>query len=208
MESTSAARCSKCGGTVTADEKFCSGCGATVVATPDGVFTTARPFDHTNLASGKLQTARKWLLAISILTLIGGLVMFAIQRSSVESQIRDAEQQIVGADPALVDEHMMKEVGMTFEQAKAHDRGMVKLFLAINIALAVVYFGLWFWAKNNPYTAALVALLLFITVVVISGILEPKTLYQGVLVKILFTAALIKAVSEGREARRLSAPAP
>jgi len=49
----------------------------------------------------------------------------------------------------------------------------------------------------------LIALLLFLTVIVISAVLEPTSLAQGVVVKILFIAALGKAVMAGREERRI-----
>lgn len=92
---------------------------------------------------------------------------------------------------------------MTWDELVAHDRGLVTLLLVVNIGLSVIYLGLWFWAKSNPYAAALVALLLFLTVIVISAVYEPATLAQGILVKILFIAALGKAVVSGREERRI-----
>ncbi len=155
--------------------------------------------------SAAFSKARKWLLAVSILTLISGLIIFAIGRSDVEQEIQQARAAIVGLDPAMVDAEMKAKTGMTFDEAIAHDRGQVTLLLAINIALAVIYFGLFLWAKSNPYLAALIALLLFITVIVISAVYDPKTIASGVLVKIFFISALIKAVQEGQQERRFQA---
>ncbi len=94
---------------------------------------------------------------------------------------------------------------MTWAQVQAHDRGLVTQQLAINLGLAAVFLGLWFWAKKNVLAASVVALLLFITVVAINGVLEPGTLYQGIIVKIFFVAALVKAISAAQQERKLAA---
>lgn len=195
--------CPKCGVAVTADEKFCSGCGAGIAVVGDNVVLQERIAPAPTLHSGHLGHARKWLLAISIITLISGLVFYAINKSEIEKQLRDAEAALVGMSPEERDARLKEAVGMTWDEVVAHDHGLVNMLLIVNISLSVIYFGLWFWAKKNPYAAALVALLLFLTVIVISAVYEPSTLAQGVLVKILFIAALVKAVTAGREERRM-----
>ena len=196
--------CPKCGVAVTADEKFCSGCGTGIAVGSDG---TAILYDRvaptTHLSNGHLGTARKWLLAISIITMISGLVFYAINKDDMEKQLRDAEAQLSSFSPEERDARLKEAVGMTWDEVVAHDRGLVTLLLVVNISLSVIYFGLWFWAKKNAYAASLVALLLFLTVIVISAVYEPSTLYQGIIIKILFIAALAKAVSAGREERRM-----
>lgn len=196
--------CPKCGVAVTADEKFCSGCGAGIAVSGDGnVILYDRVSPKVDLSNGHLGTARKWLLAISIITLISGFIFWGMNKSETEKQIRDAEMQLSSFSPEERDARLKEAVGMTWDELVAHDRGLVTLLLVVNIGLSVIYLGLWFWAKSNPYAAALVALLLFLTVIVISAVYEPATLAQGILVKILFIAALGKAVVSGREERRL-----
>jgi hypothetical protein len=197
--------CPKCGVAVTADEKFCSGCGAGIAVGSDG---SAILYDRVatpkvDISSGHLSSARKWLLAISIIMLLSGLVFYGMNKSETEKQHRDAAAQLAHMSPQERDEALKQAVGMTWDEAVAHDLGLVNMMLAINIALAVIYFGLWIWAKKNAYAAALVALLLFLTVIVASAVWEPQTLYQGILIKILFIAALGKAVAAGREERRI-----
>lgn len=149
--------------------------------------------------------ARKWLLVVAALTLISGFIFFAMGRSEVEKQITEGETALQSIEPSERDALIKEKTGMTWDEVKAHDRGMVTLMLATNVALAFIYFGLWFWAKSNPFTACLIALLLFVTTIVVNAVLEPSTIYQGILVKIFFTVALIKAVSAGREERNLAA---
>lgn len=188
-----------------ASERFCTTCGVGLAITGASVVAQdPLPTATSFAASAKLGTARKWLLAISIITLVSGLIFYAIQKSEVDKQVREAEVATAGMDPAERDQVMLREVGMTFQEAIDHDRGMVTLLLVTNLGLAVIYLGLWFWAKRQPFTASVVALLLFLTVIIISAVIDPKTLAQGILVKILFIAALAKAISAGSAERRLA----
>jgi hypothetical protein len=196
-------RCPRCAAVV-GGEKFCASCGASVDA--GGVAQDPPPPPKIDLdASRKLGSARKWLFAISIITLLSGLIFYAINKSDIEDQIRTAEQQTAGMDPAERDARLMQSIHMTWDQAVAHDRGMVTMQLAINIGLAAMFFGLWVWAKRNVLGACVTALLLFITVFAINAAVDPKTLGQGVIVKVLFVAALVKAISAAQQERKLAA---
>ena len=203
--------CPKCSAAITAGEKFCAGCGAAIAVTGDGGVVAQDPLPSASLlgvrfdADAKLATARKWLLAVSILTLLSGLVFYGLQKKEVEDQIRAAETATAHLSAEERDAAAMQAMNMTWDQVVAHDRGMVTMLLVINLVLAVLYFGMWLWARSNALTAAVVALLLFLTTIVVSAVLEPKTLGQGIIVKIFFTAALFKAISAGYEARRRSA---
>src|SRR5688500_11951226 len=77
------------------------------------------------------------------------------------------------------------------------------LLFGVAFALSAIHIGLWWWAKTAPFPAAVVALVLFITVQLINAAMDPSTLYKGFLIKILFLVALIKAVQAGSEANRL-----
>ena len=215
MDGASVSACSKCGAAITATEKFCAACGAAVGSnaesgTPNATDTPAAlPYAIDTRGAlvaereQKLKTARKWLVAISIITLLSGFVFYAIGSEEVEKQIRDAEAQTSGIDPVVRDQLMKQQTGMTFSEAVAHDRGQVTLLLAINIGLAIAYLVLWQWAKKNALAATVVALLLFITTIGVNAVMEPATLAQGIIVKILFIAALSKAVSSAQEERKL-----
>lgn len=211
MESASggASKCPKCTSEVAAGEKFCAACGAAVV---EGV---ERPPEVSPALIGmgferdaRIGRARKWLMGIAIITLLSGLLFYAIGKDEVEKQIRDAEIQLAGIDPDERDRLMKQEVGMTWEEAKAHDRGQVTLLLFVNIGLAIVYLGMWFWAKRNALAATVTALLLFITVIVANAVFEPKTVAQGIIVKVLFIGALAKAISAAQEERKIQAQLP
>lgn len=215
MEGSSAGvTCPQCAAEVAAGERFCAACGAGI-AVVDGVVTPQEPPPAPSVVTldgserdVRIGRARKWLLAISVITLISGFIFYAMGKSEVEKQIRDAEMQLAGIDPATRDDLFKQQTGMTWDEAKAHDRGQVNLLLFINIGLAIVYLGMWFWAKRNALAATVTALLLFITVIGVNAVYEPKSLAQGIIVKIFFIAALAKAISAAQEERRLQAQMP
>jgi hypothetical protein len=203
-------KCPKCAADVAAGETFCTACGASVVA---GI---ERPMDMPPEVIGlglerdvRIGRARKWLMAISIITLVSGFIFYAIGKDQVEKQIRDTEIQIAHLDSETRDALVKENTGMaTWDDVKAHDRGQVNLLLFVNIGLAIVYLGLWFWAKRNALAATVTALLLFITVIFVNAAYEPKTLGQGIIVKIFFIAALAKAISAAQEERKIQAQMP
>lgn len=198
-------QCPKCAAQVADGEKFCTACGASLMPVPAAVqaFRAQQAKLADAAVSKPLRTARGWLLAVAILTLLSGIAFYFIQQSAAEKQIAEAEASTAHIEPAERDRLMREAVGMSFQEAIDHDRGMVTLMLVVNITLALIYFVLWYWARTNAFTAALVALLLFGTVWAVSAMLEPATIYQGILIKILFVAALIKALQAGSEERKL-----
>ena len=194
--------CPKCAAEAGPDEKFCAACGAPL--SPEVVPLPPSPQQWENLE--KIGKARKWLLIVAILTCVIGVGLYFLQKSEVEKQIRDAEAQIAGMDRETVDAHFKEAVGMTFQEAIDHDRGMVRMLLLVNLGLCAAYLLLWWWAKAKPLPASVIALLLFITTHVVNAVVEPKTLYQGILIKILFTLALVRAISAAAEERRFTTP--
>jgi predicted nucleic acid-binding Zn ribbon protein len=82
--------------------------------------------------------------------------------------------------------------GMVPDEAKG-------ILLGINGALCAIHIGLFFWAKSAPFAAAVVALVLFVTVHVANAVLDPTTIAQGIVIKAAFLAALIAAVRSGHE---------
>ena len=96
-ESTGEVTCPKCAAKMAAEERFCAACGAGIAVQADGSVVPQDPLpsissiDLHSKAQGHLATARKWLLAVSIITLISGGIFYAIQKGEVEDQIAEAE---------------------------------------------------------------------------------------------------------------------
>lgn len=210
-------RCPGCQAEVAAGERFCTVCGAD--GTAPRVFSSVPPagpgpselYALHDPARGerakKIGAARKWLFALSVLTLLAGIAMYFVGKQKVEEEIATAQQQTAEIAPEERDRLMKQEVGMTFQEAIDHDRGQVTMLLVINLGLAALYFALALWSRRNPLTASVVALLLFLTVTIASGVIEPKSLAQGAIVKIFVILALSKAITAASAERKLAATA-
>jgi hypothetical protein len=217
----SESNCPHCGTAVQPTQRTCFACGSVLAErapTPD-----ASPFNTTSTPAGsslgelkalhekqghrrKIHSGRGAILAVAILTFLGGIVMFFLGQAEVDKQIAQVEQQIAPFAPeqrAVFEQKIREASGMSWEQAAASDRGRVKMLLATNLGLSVLYVGLWVWAKKNALGAALVALAVYATVIVGSAIFDPRTMAQGLLVKIAIVSALISAVSSAYKFRRL-----
>ena len=74
---------------------------------------------------------------------------------------------------------------------------------AISIFVSAVFFVLALWTKQKPYTALLFASIVYILLVAINGILDPRTLLQGAIIKVMIMVLLILGLRNARDAQRM-----
>lgn len=142
-----------------------------------------------------INRGRRWMLIVAVLTLFGGVFTYFSGSRDVEKQIADAAASFEGMTPAERDAQLKESIGMTWKEAIEHDRGMVKFQAAALGVLGVLFVGLWWWAQTNPFAAALIALLLYSTSLLVGGLMDPASLFKGLLVKAVVAFALFSAVS-------------
>jgi hypothetical protein len=80
---------------------------------------------------------------------------------------------------------------------------MRNFILIANGGLCVVHIGLYFWARKQALPAAVVALLLFVSLHLVNAVMDPSTIYKGVVLKVFFIVVLVKAIQAGYEIHRL-----
>lgn len=86
----------------------------------------------------------------------------------------------------------------------AIETGVSIPILALSVyGIGAIFFALYFWARRNPYPAAIVGLLFFITVHLLDALADPAALFRGLIVKIVFIAILVKAIRAGTRHRDL-----
>ncbi|HYE31895.1 MAG TPA: zinc ribbon domain-containing protein [Methylomirabilota bacterium] len=71
------------------------------------------------------------------------------------------------------------------------------------LAIAAIYWALFVWAGHNPLPAAIVGLVLYVTIHLLDAIADPSQLARGILIKILIVVALSRAINAGIKYRRL-----
>jgi hypothetical protein len=75
--------------------------------------------------------------------------------------------------------------------------------IVVTLVVVGVFVALALWTKKKPYTALLVALIFYISLLVLAGILNPVTIVQGVILKIITIVLLILGLRNGKEAQDL-----
>jgi hypothetical protein len=70
--------------------------------------------------------------------------------------------------------------------------------------IAAMFLGLAFWAKRNPLPAAIVGLVLYITVHLLDALADPTAIARGVLIKVIIVVVLVRAISAGAKHRALA----
>lgn len=75
------------------------------------------------------------------------------------------------------------------------------LTLIVSIFMALLYLILASWADKNPFPAILTAFILYVTVILINAVIDPATIISGILWKIIFIGAFIKAIRSAQDAQ-------
>lgn len=66
---------------------------------------------------------------------------------------------------------------------------------------AFIFLG--FFTKKKPYTAIIMALILYTLFILLNAVIEPMTLLKGILFKIITYVFLIKAINDAKEAQEM-----
>lgn len=66
--------------------------------------------------------------------------------------------------------------------------------LAFAYGIVAAFAGLYVWARSNPYPACIAGLGLYITIHLLAALVDPTSLYKGILVKVIVIGLLIKSI--------------
>jgi hypothetical protein len=156
--------------------------------------------------SDAVDQGRRWIFGVAILTLIGAVVWYFINKGQVEKDIAAAEQNLGQLSPAQRDEAVRQATGIaTWDEAVARDRRMVVVSLAVDLGLAAAFLVLGLVYRKSPFGCALAALILYLAVILVAGMVQPQLLARGVVLKVIVIVALGRAVTAAWKSR---APAP
>lgn len=74
--------------------------------------------------------------------------------------------------------------------------------VAITLCLSVVYLMLGFYTLQKPYTAITIGLALYIILIVLSAIIEPMSIFRGIILKVIVIILLIRGLGNAKDAQR------
>lgn len=81
--------------------------------------------------------------------------------------------------------------------------GLGPAMMAVMLAFAAVYVGLWAWCKRDPLAASIVGLVVFVVVHAVEAVIDPAALARGWVIIVGIIAVLVWAVANGLRHRTL-----
>ena len=175
--------CAKCAAPLVAEARFCEKCGAAVPGIAPSANAKGRAALGRLTANTHLSQIKSARMAIALVALI--VLAFTIfQHAKFSSDLAGYR-----ANPAnVINEHLVT-------------RGYM-LFYA-NYLIVAIYGGLIWWMKTNPFAACLTALIIYVSITLLNVAIDPSTIFQGVILRIVVILLLVKGVKSGLAWRRL-----
>jgi hypothetical protein len=168
--------CPSCNATVRSFDRFCDGCGK------------ALPTAETRMHEKQVRDATNGLFWLAGMFMVFGTFMFFISRTQATEALTSLAA--LGAD------EMLEIEGETYSVGEL--RGQIGFepwnVLITNVVLAMSMIGLGFWGRRAALPAILVATAIYAMVIVTNGILDPKTIAQGIFVKIIVIVFLVRGI--------------
>lgn len=72
------------------------------------------------------------------------------------------------------------------------------------VIMTAIYVILGFWSQQKPLIALVCALLLYLTNIVLSAVIEPETIYKGIIIKIIIIVFLAKGINSALHLRKMN----
>jgi len=80
--------------------------------------------------------------------------------------------------------------------------------LVLNLVLSAVMFGLHLWSKKAPLPAVIVAFSIFAVINIANAMVDPKTIAQGLVMKVLMIALLVRGIRDALVVRKSESALP
>jgi len=189
--------CGACGKPLRSGDEFCEACGAKVSAELKKAVRDRFEASHIDFA-GRAKSAQSTIGGLSVLFTLGGAVFFFITKGKSD----EALAKLTGAGDGEPLEQTVAGARTVGELRGALQREPYQV-LGLNLFLALVMLGLWMWSKRSLLPAIITALGIYVTVILASALYDPKSLAQGVIVKVIVIVALAKGVRAALATRKL-----
>lgn len=179
--------CPQCGAKFKAGDKFCEKCGTTL------------PNAQNRMKMARMREAGSAIGWLSAMFLVFGTVMFLLAESKVSGTL---EKIASYPDSAQVNK-LINGKQYTFGELRQEiERGPYDI-LVTNLVLSVIMFGLWFYSRKSPLVAIITALAVYGSVIVLNAIVDPASIAQGLIVKIIVIGILFRGIQMALELRKV-----
>ena len=182
-------KCASCAAVAKPYDRFCGNCGQAMPTAED-----YRLRKHVNDATGAIKV-------LAVLFLLVGIAFFFIAKGNADAALANLE----GMDPASIYptpiDGQTYTVGELREQLAWEPWGV----LIVNLILGAAMLVLSVWARRSPLPAVLIAAAIYAVVIVANGIVDPATLGQGLILKVIIIAFLFKGIKAALALRTANA---
>lgn len=178
-------KCTKCSLDNRTFDKFCASCGEVL------------PSSTMLESQRKVKEATIYILFLAGMFVVFGVAMFFINNESFDESLKKLATYKT-SDIVTVN-------GIKYNVDQVRERISIERYstLVLNIFLACIMIGLYFWAKKAPLAALLVATAIYLVINIANAIYDPTTIAQGVYMKMIFIAMFFKGIKSALEARAL-----
>jgi hypothetical protein len=137
---------------------------------------------------------------LSAMFLFFGIVMFFVQQGTADKALDNLAKFSDGERVKLTDgkEYIVREL-------RDEIRMEPVTVLLTNIILSIIMFGLYFYSKKAPLVAIIAAAAIYGSVIVANAAIDPKTIGQGIIVKIIVIGLFIRGIRMALELRKAEA---
>lgn len=170
-------RCPACNAEIELLDEFCGKCGH-ALGSPD------RYISHQSVKS-----ATTAIIVLAVIYAVFGTILYFSMQGQTEIALENLAE--------FQDDEILQPVdGVTYTAGEMRKlviwehRGV----LVVNLILCALMLVLAWWSKAKPLPAILIATAIFAVVQVLGAIIDPKTLAQGIIVKIIIVAVLVRGI--------------
>jgi hypothetical protein len=135
--------------------------------------------------SGQLIQAKRLLIGVGLIMAVLNFGMMFTVRAQIATAI-DTQLQARGGR-AAADPVQLRQI----------EEGLVILgycLQAIPVALGLLFIGFGLIVNRFPVPITIISLVLFVSFILLTAVLDPTTLIQGIVLKIIFIAGIFKAI--------------
>ena len=176
--------CPKCSAPIMEGQAFCESCGEQLKAGVERREAVPRAGGEiTDQHRKHIRSARFAIMVVAIITIIVSIVMWYMLQRDIDK---------ASGNPLM----LINEKIVAFQ----------KVAIASTFFVGLLFIGLFFWAKKNPFGASLTALIIYATSILVQAGMEPETLVKGIIIKIIIILALVRGVQAGLAYKKLDSP--
>jgi len=169
--------CPTCNAEIQLLDEYCSKCGH-ALGSPDRF-----------LSHRSVQSATTAIRVLAVLYALFGVFMFFVLRDTTNAALANLAQYPDNETLAPID-----GVTYTAGELRAQVLWEHRSVLVVNLILSALMWVLAWWSKRKPLPAILIASAIFAVVQVIGAIEDPKSITQGILIKIIVIGVLVRGI--------------